>query len=152
MSDFSIHVEGLTSGEVMQAMRRMMLRPYLILWAAVYAVVLAVCLWRRHADFFLLAGPAIILILLALAYEFSGRKNYRPMEYDKAVLDYTFTPEGYTLTVGDTSKTFRWETARLKRTRSNFLLYSDPRNSSILPRRCLTTQQQSLLRTWAARS
>ena len=92
---FSVRVEHLTPSEVMQSMRRMMLKPYLILWAAVYAVVLAVALFQHRFSVFTWVCPGIILILLALAYEFSGRKNYGPMKYDEAVLDYTFTPEGY---------------------------------------------------------
>lgn len=146
---FSIHVEGLTSGEVMQSMRRMMLRPYLILWAAVYAVVLVIYLFQRTVSFFTLFGPAIILVLLALAYEFSGRKNYKPMKYHEAVLDYDFTPQGYRLTVGEQSMDFLWKDAQLKRTRSNFLLYSDNRNSSVLPLRFLSQEQKALLLRWA---
>lgn len=147
---FSIHVEGLTPSEVMQSMRRMMRKPYLILWAAVYAVVLVIFLIQRTVNFFSLFGPAIILILLALAYEFSGRKNYKPMKYHEAILDYDFSPQGYRLTVGDQSADFRWQDTQLKRTHSNFLLYSDRRNSSVLPLRCLTSEQRALLLQWAA--
>lgn len=146
---FSVHVENLTPNEVMQSMRRMMVKPYLILWAAVYAAVLVIYLIRQTATFFTLFGPAIILILLALAYEFSGRKNFKPMKYDEAVLDYRFTPQGYTLTVGEQSMDFSWTKAWLRQTRSTFLLYSDKRNSSILPKRCLTDAQRTLLLSWA---
>lgn len=147
--DFSVHVEKLTPGEVMQSMRRMMIKPYLILWAAVYAVVLVIYLVRQTTTFFTLFGPAIILILLALAYEFSGRKNFKPMKYDEAVLDYRFTPQGYTLTVGDQSMDFSWKDAWIRQTRSTLLLYSDKRNSSILPKRCLTDAQRSQILSWA---
>lgn len=148
-SNFSIHVEGLTSGEVMQSMRRMMLRPYLILWAVVYAVALVVFLVKGSLSVWGWAGPAIILILLALAYEFSGRKNYKPMKYDEAVLDYDFTPQGYRLTVGEQSMEFSWKDAQIKQTRSDLLLYSDKRNSSVLPKRCLTAEQRVQLLAWA---
>lgn len=148
-AEFTVHVEGLTAGEVMQSMRRMVLRPYLILWAVVYAVVLVIYLVQHSLSFFALFGPAIILILLALAYEFSGRKNYKPMKYSEAVLDYRFTQDGYTLTVGEQSMNFPWASTQLKRTRSNFLLYSDKRSSSILPKRCLTAEQKAQLLAWA---
>ncbi len=151
-TNFAVHVEGLTPGEVMQSMRRMMLRPYLILWAAAYAVVLAVFLVTGHLSVWGWAGPGIILILLALAYEFSGRKNFKPMKYDEAVLDYEFYPQGYRLTVGEQSVFFHWEDATLRRTRSNFLLYSDKRNSSILPLRCLTGPQRQQIEHWAKQS
>ena len=96
------------------------------------------------------SGIPRLLILLALAYEFSGRKNYGPMKYDEAVLDYTFTPEGYSLTVGEQTATFPWEQATLRRTRSDFLLYSDKKNSSVLPKRCLTEEQTRQILAWAA--
>jgi hypothetical protein len=147
--DFSIHVTNLTPGEVMQSMRRMMLKPYIILWLGVYIIVGIVSLVRGRLTIYGLLGPAVILILLALAYEFSGRKNFRPLKYDEAVLDYTFTPTGYRLTVGEQSVEFSWNAAKLVRTRSDFLLYSDKNNSSILPKRCLTTAQQDLLCSWA---
>lgn len=151
-TNFSIHVEGLTPGEVMQSMRRMMLRPYLLLWAAVYAVVLVVFLVKGRLSVWGWAGPGVILILLALSYEFSGRKNFKPMKYDEAVLDYEFYPQGYRLTVGEQSVFFHWEDATVKRTRSNFLLYSDKRNSSILPLRCLTEPQRQQIQRWAKHS
>ena len=148
-TNFSVHVEGLTPAEVMQSMRRMMRKPYLLLWAIVYAVVLAVFLVKGSISVWGWAGPGVILILLALASEFSGRKNFKPMKYDEAVLDYDFSPQGYRLTVGDQSVFFHWEDAALRRTRSNFLLYSDKRSSSILPLRCLTGPQKQQLMQWA---
>lgn len=147
---FSVRVDRLTPGEVMQSMRRMMLKTYLILWAAVYAVVLAVALVQHRFSVFTWVCPGIILILLALAYEFSGRKNYGPMKYGEAILDYTFTPEGYSLTVGEQTATFTWKQATLRRTRSDFLLYSDKKNSSVLPKRCLTEEQTQQMLAWAA--
>ena len=71
------------------------------------------------------------------------------MKYDEAVLDYRFTPQGYTLTVGEQSMDFSWTKAWIRQTRSTFLLYSDKRNSSILPKRCLTDAQRTLLLSWA---
>ena len=135
---FSVRVTHLTPGEVMQSMRRMMLKTYLILWAAVYAVVLAVALFQHRFSVFTWVCPGVILILLALAYEFS------------AVLDYAFAPEGYSLTVGEQTVTFPWKQTTLRRTRSNFLLYSDKKNSSVLPKRCLTEEQAKQLLSWAA--
>lgn len=148
-TNFSVHVDGLTKNEVMQSMRRMVLMPYLILWAVAYAVVLVVFLVQGSIGFYGLYGPGIILILLALAYEFTGRKNFVPMGYDKATLDYEFFPQGYRLTVGENSMFFHWKDAVVKKTRSNFLLYSDKRNSSILPKRCLTEAQTAQLLQWA---
>jgi hypothetical protein len=148
-SPFSVHVEGLRVGEVMQSMRRMMYRPYFLAWLVVYGVVLVVALVRRSIGPFGLLGPGIILILLALSYEFSGRKSFRPMGYDKAVLDYEFSPQGYRLTVGEQSVFVQWKDATLRKTRSNFLLYSDPKNSSVLPKRCLTAEQQNQLCQWS---
>ena len=148
-TNFTVHVEGLTPSEVMQSMRRMMLKPYLILWAVVYAIALVVFLVKGSLSIWGWIGPAVILILLALAYEFSGRKNFRPMKYDEAVLDYEFYPQGYRLTVGDQSVFFHWEDATLRRTRSDFLLYSDKHNSSILPLRCLTESQKQQITAWA---
>lgn len=148
---FSVRVEHLTPSEVMQSMRRMMLKTYLILWAVVYAVVLAVALFQHRFSVFTWVCPGIILILLALAYEFSGRKNFGPMKYGEAILDYTFTPEGYSLTVGKQTAAFTWKQATLRRTRSDFLLYSDKKNSSVLPKRCLTEEQTRQMLAWAAR-
>jgi hypothetical protein len=148
-TQFSIRVTDLTPGEVMQAMRRMMWKPYIILWLAAYIIVGIVALVRGNLSVYTLAGPAVILLLLALAYEFSGRKNFKPMQYADAMLDYDFTAQGYRLTVGEKSVEFSWETAKLVRTRSDFLLYSDKNNSSILPKRCLTTEEQQQLLSWA---
>ena len=90
-----------------------------------------IALFQHRFSVFTWVCPGIILILLALAYEFSGRKNYGPMKYDAAVLDYTFTPEGWrSLTVEKHTATFPWKQATLRRTRSDFLLYSDKKNSS----------------------
>ena len=72
------------------------------------------------------------------------------MKYDEAILDYTFTPEGYSLTVGEQTAAFTWKQAALRRTRSDFLLYSDKKNSSVLPKRCLTEEQTRQLLAWAA--
>ena len=148
-TNFSIHVSDLTKNEVMQSTRRMVLIPYLILWAIVYAVVLVVFLVQGSIGFFGLYGPAIILVLLAGAYEFTGRKNFEPMGYAKATLDYEFFPQGYRLTVGENSMFFHWKDASVKQTRSNLLLYSDKRNSSILPKRCLTEAQTARILEWA---
>ena len=146
---FSVLVKDLTKSEVMDSMRRMMVKPYLILWVAVYAIVLAVALIKGQVTVFTLVCPAIILVLLALAYEFSGRKNFVPMGYDKAELSYEFTPKGYKLTVGEQSAEFTWKEATVKKTRLNYLLYSDKKNCSILPVRCLTDEQKERLTTWA---
>lgn len=146
---FAVRVEHLTPSEVMQSMRRMMRKTYLILWAAVYAVVLVVALVQRHFSVFTWVCPAVILILLALAYEFSGRKNFGPMKYDEAVLDYVISPEGYSLTVGGQTAEFSWQQAKLRHSRSDFLLYSDQKNCSVLPKRCLTPEQTQKLQTWA---
>lgn len=146
---FSVHVEGLTKGEVMDSMRRMMIKPYLVLWLIVYAIVLVIALIKGVVTTFTLVCPAVVMVLLALAYEFSGRKNFVPMGYDKAELDYEFTPRGYKLTVGEQSVEFTWETAWLVKTRKNFLLYSDKKNSSILPVRFLTEEQKEKIMEWA---
>ena len=148
-TNFSVHVTDLTKNEVMQSTRRMVLKPYLLLWAVVYAVVLVVFLVQGSLSFFGLYGPGIILALLALAYEFTGRKNFEPMGYAKATLDYEFFPQGYRLTVGENTMFFHWKDASVKQTRSNLLLYSDKRNSSILPKRCLTTAQMEQIFKWA---
>ena len=46
--------------------------------------------------------------------------------------------------------TFPWKQATLRRTRSDFLLYSDKKNSSVLPKRCLTEEQTRQILAWAA--
>lgn len=148
---FSVHVEGLKLPEVMQSIRRIMLRPYLMMWLVIYAIDAAYMLISQSVTFFSLYGPAIILILLALSYDFSCRKQYKPLKYDEAVMDYTFTPGGFTLTVGDQSADFKWDTVRIVKTRSDLLLYTDKRNSSVLPKRCITPEQQEKLLGWAAR-
>lgn len=150
-SAFTVHVDQLTPNEVMQSMRRMMLRPYLMLWVLLYALMLVIFLVKGGLTIWGWIGPAIILILLALAYEFSGRKNFKPMKYHEATLDYSFSPEGYTLTVGEQTVRIPWEQAALRRTRSDFLLYSDRKTCSILPRRCLTPAQAQQLLAWAQR-
>ena len=149
MMHFSVHVEGLRCQEVMGSMRRMMLKPYLILWVVVYGFMLAIALVKNAVSVFTLVSPAVILLLLAAAYEHSGRKNYASANYDKAILDYDFTPKGYKLTVGEQSAAFTWQEARLVKTRVNYLLYSDKKNCSVLPVRCLTEEQKALLDQWA---
>lgn len=146
--EFSVHVFAPTKGEIMDSMRRMVLKPYLCLWPIAYAAVFAISLLRSGINLYTVFGPAVILLLLALAYEYMGRKNYAPMGYDKAVLDYTFTPKGYTLTVGEQSASFRWEEVRVVTTRKNLLLYSDKKNSSILPLRFLSPEQKDAILTW----
>lgn len=146
--EFSVHVFAPTKGEIMDSMRRMVLRPYLLLWPIAYAAVFAISLLRGGISLYTIFGPAVILLLLALAYEYMGRKNYSPMGYDKAQLDYTFTPRGYTLTVGEQSVSFRWKDIRIVKTRKNLLLYSDKKNSSILPLRFLTPEQLDTILGW----
>ncbi|MDD6024257.1 MAG: YcxB family protein [Oscillospiraceae bacterium] len=146
---FSIHVEGLKLPEVMQSIRRIMLRPFLLLWLAVYTIDAVYMLISRNVTFFTLYGPAIILILLGLSYEFSCRKQYKPLKYDEAVMDYTFTPKGFTLSIGDQSAQFDWENVRMVKTRSDYLLYTDKRNSSVLPKRCISPEQAEKLLSWA---
>lgn len=146
--EFSVHVFAPTKGEIMDSMRRMVLRPYLLLWPIAYAAVFAFSLIRGGITIYTILGPAVILLLLAGAYEFTGRKNYLPMGYDKAELDYTFTPKGYTLRVGEKSASFRWTEVRIVKTRKNLLLYSDKKNSSILPLRFLTPEQLDTILGW----
>lgn len=144
-----IRVEHLTPSEVMQCIRRMMLKTYLILWVVTYAVVILTAFIQKEFNVFVWAGPAVILILLALAYEYSCRKNYGPLKYDEAVLDYEFTPKGFRLTIGDGSAEFLWENTKVVKTRSNYLLYTDSRNSSVLPKRCLTEEETWTILAWA---
>ena len=146
---FSIHVEGLRLPEVMQSIRRIMIKPYLVLWLAIYAIIGVYMLISRNVTFFTVFGPAIILILLGLSYEFSCRKQYKPLKYDEAVIDYTFTPRGFTLSIGDQSAQFDWEKVRIVKTRSDYLLYTDKRNSSVLPKRCVSPEQAEKLLNWA---
>ena len=148
---FSVHVEGLSCAEVMGSMRRMMLKPYLILWVVVYAFMLAIAIFKDAVSVFTLVSPAVLLLILAAAYERTGRKNYASSDYDKAVMDYSFTPKGYQLTVGDKTAEFTWQQAKLVKTRVNYLLYSDKHNCSILPLRCLTEEQKAKLTEWAGK-
>ncbi len=73
------------------------------------------------------------MILLALAYEFSDRKNYGPMRYDETILDYTFTPGGLQSNDRAQTATFTRKQATLRRTRSDFLLYSDKKTPRCCP-------------------
>lgn len=142
------HVEGLTRGEVMQSMRRIMRKPYLILWLAVYGIM-AVVMAFKGVTVYTVFGPAVILLLIAGAYEYSGYKNFPKMGYDKAEMDYQLTPKGYKLTVGDNSAEFTWNTAWIVETKSDLLLYSDKHNCSILPKRFLQEGEKEKLLLWA---
>lgn len=144
-----IRVENLTPTEVMESMRRMMRKTYLALWGIAYAIVLLVALVKQSFNLFVWFGPAIILILLALAYEYTGRKNFEPMKYGETILDYRFTPAGFRLTVGEQTVEFPWETTKVVKTRHDYLIYSDPRNSSVLPKRCLTPETEEKILCWA---
>lgn len=146
--EFSVHVTAPTCGEVMDSTRRMVIKPYLLLWLIAYAAVFAIALVKGQVTYYTIFGPAVILLLLALAYEYTGRKNFGAMGYDKAVLDYTFTPRGYTLTVGAQSASFQWKDVKVVKTRKNYLLYSDKKSCSILPLRCLTTEQREAIWAW----
>lgn len=142
------HVDGLTRGEVMQSMRRLMLKPYLILWVVVYAIM-AVVMVVKGVTVYTLFGPAVILLLIAGAYEYSGYKNFPKMGYDKAVMDYQLTPGGYKFTVGDKSAEFKWDTAWIVETKSDLLLYSDKNNCSVLPKRFLQEGEKEKILLWA---
>ncbi len=144
-----VHVEGLTKNEVMESTRRMVVKPYLCLWAGVYAVMAAYMLISKNVTVFTLYGPAVILLLLAGAYEFSGHKTFRSMGYDKAVMDYRLTPGGYRLTVGETSREFKWDKAWIKETKHDLLLYSDKNNCSVLPKRFLKSGEREKILSWA---
>lgn len=145
---FSVHVDGLKPGEVMQSMRRMVLKIYLCLWLGVYVIMALVMLFTKSVTVFTLFGPAIILLLLVGAYEYSGRKNYPSMGYETAVLEYEFNTEGYRLQVGDSTASFPWTTAWIVETRSDLLIYSDKKNCSVLPKRFLQEGQKELLLKW----
>ena len=146
----NVHVEGLKENEVMESMRRLVIKPYLILWAAVYAIMAVVMIFKGVTLYSLL-GPAVILLLLALAYEYSGHKNFPRGGYDKAVLDYKLTPGGYTLTVGDKSASFKWDKAWIVETKHDLLLYSDKNNCSVLPKRFLKDGEKEKLLSWAGK-
>ncbi len=145
----SVHVDGLKVREVMQSTRRMMLRPYLYMWLVVYGVMAVVMLVTKSVTVYTLLGPAVILLLLAGAYEYSGHRNFPSMGYDTAVLDYELTPQGYTLTVGDNTATFSWTEAWVVETRSDLLLYSDKKNCSVLPKRFLRDGEKEQIKAWA---
>lgn len=106
-TNFTAHVEGLTPDEVMQSMRRMMRKPYLILWAVVYTIALVVFLVKGSLS--LWAGCPAVTCAAGPGYEFLRRKNFGPWKYGEAVLDYEFSPQGYRLTVGEQSVFFHWE-------------------------------------------
>ena len=117
------------------------------------AVLLGLLLLHcTRPGFWLIGGGLSVVwgfIFATMAYEFSGRKNFGPMKYDEAVLDYVISPEGYSLTVGGQTAEFSWQQAKLRHSRSDFLLYSDKKNCSVLPKRCLTPEQTQKLQTWA---
>ena len=99
----------------------------------------------------LIAAAAVILLLLALAYEYSGHKNFPKMGYDKAVMDYQLTPGGYTLTVGEKSATIKWDGAWIVETKHDLLLYSDKNNCSVLPKRFLQDGEKEKILSWASK-
>ena len=146
----NVHVEGLQKNEVMESMRRMVIKPYLILWVVVYAIM-AVVMIVKGVTVYTLLGPAVILLLLALAYEYSGHKNFPKMGYDKAVMDYQLTPGGYTLTVGEKSATIKWDGAWIVETKHDLLLYSDKNNCSVLPKRFLQDGEKEKILSWASK-
>lgn len=144
----NITVDGLTRPEVMQSMRRLMVKPYLILWLAVYVVMAVVMLVTKKVTIYTLFGPAVILLLLWGAYEYSGYKNFDKMGYNKVVMNYQLTPGGFTLTVGEQTGEVKWADGWIKETKSDLLLYSGKNNCSILPKRCLKDGEKEKILGW----
>lgn len=144
-------VEGLTCPEVMESMRRLMVKPYLILWGIVYGIMaIYMLLSHRFTGMYILC-PAVILLLLWGAYEFSGRKSFGKMAYGETVMNYTLTPAGFILTVGEETGEVSWKNAWIRESKHDLLLYSGKNNCSILPKRCLTPQEQVKILEWAGK-
>ena len=145
----NVTVDGLKHPEVMQSLRRLVVKPYLLLWVGVYVIMAIYMLVTGNVTVFTVFGPAIILLLLWGAYEYTAYKNYGKMEYDKAVLQYQFTPAGFTLTVKESVGTVKWADGWVKETKSDLLLYSGKNNCSILPKRCLKNGEKEKILGWA---
>ena len=144
-----VTVEGLSHPEVMQSLRRLVTKPYLILWLAVYAIMVVYMLVTGNVTVFTLFGPAIILLLLWGAYEYTAYKNYGKMGYDKVKLEYRITPAAFTLRANDSEGTVKWADGWVKETKSDLLLYSGKNNCSILPKRCLKDGEKEKILGWA---
>lgn len=141
-------VEGLTCPEVMESLRRLMVKPYLILWAVVYGIVAVYMIVTGNITAMNLCCPAVILLLLWGAYEFSGRKNFDKMAYGETVMEYTLTPKGFELRVGDQTGQVNWTEGWIRESKHDLLLYSGKNNCSILPKRCLEPGHREKILSW----
>lgn len=141
-------VDGLTCPEVMESMRRLMVKPYLILWAVVYGIMVVYMAVTGRVTAMYLLCPAVILLLLWGAYEFSGRKNFGKMAYGETKMDYQLTPAGFTLKVGEQTGEVKWKDAWIRESKHDLLLYSGKNNCSILPKRCLQPGQREKILSW----
>lgn len=141
-------VEGLTCSEVMESMRRLMVKPYLILWAVVYGIMAVYMIVTGKVTAMNICCPAVILLLLWGAYEFSGRKNFGKMAYGETVMEYTLTPAGFTLKVGEETGKVKWKEGWIRESKHDLLLYSGKNNCSILPKRCLQPGEKEKILNW----
>ena len=146
-----VTVEGLTHGEVMQSLRRLIIKQYLLLWLAVYVVMAVYMLISKKVTVFTVFGPAFILLLLWGAYEFTAYKNYGRAGYDKVKLQYRLTPAAFTLKAGDSEGTVKWSECWVKETKLDLLLYSNKTTCSILPKRFLKEGEKEKILEWAGK-
>ena len=144
-----VTVEGLTHGEVMQSLRRLIIKQYLLLWVAVYVIMALYMLLSKNVTVFTLFGPAFILLMLWGAYEFTAYKNYGKAGYDKVKLQYRITPAAFTLKAGDSEGTVKWADGWVTETKKDLLLHAGKTNCSILPKRYLKEGEREKILEWA---
>ena len=148
MESFTLTVRGIERNEYYQACREMNRRTYAILAAAMVVICGAIVLATgnvRPAAFF---GPAVVYVIAMAAAELMPRLGYKDQlaSLDQPVT-YEFTADGWSVTAGDTARSFRWcETPRLHETRDCVFIYNDGASGNLLPRRLLTDGQIKAVR------
>ena len=149
MEELHVAVRGIRKNEYLQSLRRVALKPYLWMWVIVAAVVavLTVFTGDTRPQSFLI--PLAILLVLPLIYEWWNRSNGKNLDLDQVEIDYWLDERGWRMEANGNRAVFIWSNTRLVETRDDLLLYTDQRTSSLLPKRCLTAEEQAQIQTWA---
>lgn len=147
-NSFAVTVTDISALEFTSALRRLQSRPssgFFALIVLVFAFGLLLWGWDSLSTYVV---TLVVFVVLLLYLEIKRWQDYG--KFPKTIeLNYEFDPNGWRLRVKSESSFCAWaSTVKLVETKRLFLLYNSKNASNLLPKRCLSEEQITLIRTW----
>lgn len=142
-----VSVRGIRYEEFAKIKWAMFLRVFSV---AVMAAVVAFALYigKAAAELPLAAALAVILVVLAVlaVYRSGIRQEYKRSGLSDLSLTYSFDRDGWTVSQGGSRVTVLWKnTIKMKRNQNALLLYPNKKSVNIVPLRCMTADQVTMV-------